>query len=90
MLLPEALLQWVQLAILRQALDRGNLGTIGLHREDSAAFHALAIDMDNAGSTLAGIAADMGASKVQLFTQVMNKQRSRFDIALVGPPIDRD
>src|SRR3954451_20728905 len=54
-LLPEAALDRVQLAILRQPLDRLEVGAIGLDRQDRAGLDRVAIHDDGAGAALARV-----------------------------------
>src|SRR5258707_9439351 len=56
----ERRLHRVQLVALRDALDGGDAGAGGLAHHHRAGFYRLAIDMDDAGTALAGVAADMG------------------------------
>src|SRR4051812_8392900 len=88
--LPEAFLQGVQLAVLRQPFDGGDLRAVGLNRQYGAGFDADAIEHDSAGATLAGIAADVGSGQPKRIAQIMHQQRSWLDIALVGPTVDCD
>src|SRR3546814_15446254 len=65
--LGEALLQGVQGAVgRRHALDRGDRGTLGLHREDRAGLHRFAVHVDRAGTAVGGLTADVGAGQHQL------------------------
>ena len=45
------------------------LAAVGLARQHGAGFHRPAVDMDDAGAALAGVAADMGPGQIQVFTQ---------------------
>src|SRR5688572_21679796 len=65
-LLPEALLQGMQLTLRGKPLDRGDRGAIGLDGEHRARLHAAAIDEHGARAALAGVAADVGAREAQL------------------------
>ena len=49
-------------------------------RQHGAGFDRPAVDMDDTGAALAGIAADMGAGQVQIFAQQMNQEGSVFNI----------
>ena len=64
----------------RQALDRGDLRAVGLHRQHGAGLDRLAVDMHDAGAALAGVAADMGAGQAQLLAQELDQQRARLDL----------
>src|SRR5690606_37388963 len=80
-LLPEAFLDRVQLAVLGHALDRRDLSTISLDRQDGARLDRLAVQMDRAGAALAGVAANVRAGKPKVLAQEMNEQRPGLDIA---------
>ena len=89
-LLPEALLKRVQVAVLREPLDRDHLGAVGLDGEDRAGLGAAAVDEHGAGAALAGIAADVRAGEIQLLAQKMHQQRARLRLRLPGFTVDGD
>jgi hypothetical protein len=70
----ERRLHRVQLAALGDAFDGGDAGTCGLCRQHGAGFHCVAVHMDDAGSALAAIAADMRAGQTQIFAQQIHQQ----------------
>src|SRR6185437_575328 len=76
----ERRLHRMQLVALRDALDGGDAGTRSLSRQHGAGLHGPAVDMDDAGAALAGVTADMGASKVEVFAQEMDQKRPVLDI----------
>jgi len=78
-ILVEGLLHRMELTVLRQALDGDHLGTRRLHGEHGAGFHRDAVDMDDAGAALRGIAADMGAGQLQALAQEVDEQRAVLD-----------
>ena len=49
-----------------------------------------AIQHHHAGAALAGVAADLGSGKAQVFPQKMDQQGPRFDFGLPGLPVDVD
>ena len=63
MLFFEALLQWMQLAVLHQAFDGEHFAAIGLHGEHGAGLDRLAIEHHGAGAAMGGVAADVCARK---------------------------
>ena len=77
----ECRLHRVQLVALGDAFDGGDVGAVGLSDQHGAGFHRPAIDMDDAGAALAGVASDMRAGESEMVAQEMDKQRSVFDIA---------
>jgi hypothetical protein len=80
----------MELTVLGQTFDRRHFGAIGLNRQHGARLDALTIEQDNAGAALAGVASDMRTRQVQLFTEIVNQQCTRLDIALVLFAIDYD
>ena len=52
----------------------------GLRGQHGAGLHRLAVDMDDAGAALRGVAADMGAGQAEILAQEMDEQRSVLDI----------
>jgi hypothetical protein len=78
MIFPESLLDWVQLPILGEPLDRYYSRTFGLNSEHAAGFDRLAVDMDHASSTLAGVTADVRAGQPKLLPQEINEQGAVF------------
>src|ERR1700730_8284858 len=87
-LIPERLLQWMQLAVLGHALDRGQALALGLDCEHRAALDRLAIDQDGACAALAGVAADGRASQADDVAQVMHEQEARLDLMLLPVAVD--
>ncbi len=87
MLLHEALLQRVQFAVLRQALDREHLGAVGLDRQEGAGLHRLAVDVHGAGAAVGGLAADVAAGLLQLLAKDVDQQFPRLDQGLDRLPV---
>src|SRR2546430_6584458 len=87
-LVPEGLLDRVQLAILGQALDRGQALALGLDGEHRAALHRLAVDVDCAGAALACIAPDVRPGEPEVVTKVMHEQEPGLDLMLVPAAVD--
>src|SRR6478735_481698 len=89
MVLAECLLHGMKLVgALGQALDRRHLTTLGLDGEDRARLDRLAVEMDDAGAALAGVAADMGAGKAKMLAQELDQQRAGLDLPGSGLAID--
>src|SRR5919109_1713592 len=57
--LPEGLLERMQLAVPRQALDRRDLAAVGLDREHGARLHREPVEVDRAGAAEGRVAADL-------------------------------
>src|SRR5712691_4501988 len=87
-LVPERLLQRVELAVLGHALDRGEVPALGLDGEHRAALHRLAVDEDRAGAALAGVTSDVGSGEPGNIADVMHEQEPRLDLMLVPVAID--
>src|SRR5439155_8690569 len=85
---PEAFLQRVQVAIRREALDRGDRRAVGLDREECAGLLAPAVDEDDVGAALTGVAPDVGPRQTQLFAQEVNKEDARVDVSLADLAVD--
>ena len=80
MIVAERRLHRVQFVALGDALDGGDIGAGGLAGQHGAGFDRAAVDMDDAGAALAGVAADMGAGQVEIFAQEMNEEGPVLDI----------
>jgi hypothetical protein len=77
---PEAFLQWVQVSGLAHAFDGRDGAAIDLDREHRAGFHCDTIDVNGAGSALAGVTPNVRAGQVEGFTQVMDQKRPWFNV----------
>jgi hypothetical protein len=75
----EGLLQRVPLPV-REALDGGDLGAVGLHRQHGAALHGHAVQVHRARATVGGVAADRGTGLAEPVSQVMDKQQAGFHL----------
>src|SRR2546423_4765096 len=87
-LVPDRLLDRVQLAILGHALDRLQALALGLDGEHRAALDGLAVDQDGARAALAGVASDVRAGEPQVVAQVMHEKQARLDLVLVPAAVD--
>src|SRR5512144_1676335 len=68
--LAEAFLQSMQCAVgVGHAFDGADVGAGRLHREHGARLHRSAVEVDGAGSAMAGVAADMRAGEIELLSQ---------------------
>src|SRR2546429_212837 len=88
-LFPEALLDRVQLAILREPLDRQDGGTVGLNREHRARLHRLAAEEDRARTALARVATDVCPGEPDDLPDVMDQQKARLDLVTNFLAVDR-
>ena len=89
-LLLEPLLQRVQLAGAGEALDRGHLVAVGLHREHRAALHRLPVDQHRAGAAVGGVAAGVGAGQPQPLAEQVGEQQPRLDVGGALAAVDGD
>src|SRR4029078_11574089 len=81
----EGRLHRVQFVALCNALDGGDAGAGGLADHDRAGFYRPAVDVDDAGAALAGVAADMRAGQVQVVAQEMDEEGSVLDLGRYRP-----
>src|SRR5712691_1702503 len=89
-LLPEPLLDGVELAVLGEALDGGDGGAVSLHGEERARLHRHAFHEDDAGAALARVAADVGARQTDDFSDVVDEKQSWLDFVAVRLAVDGD
>ena len=89
-LLPEALLQGMELGAVRQPLDRLEALAIGLHGEGSAALDRAAVHQHGAGAAAGGVAADVGAGQVEHFADEVHQQHAALDLCGVLFAVDGD
>ena len=75
-LLPERILQRMQLPVGREALDRGDVGPVRLDGEDGARLHAPAVNQDIAGAALTRIAADVRAGQTELLARIVHEEHA--------------
>src|SRR5713226_4073485 len=87
-LLPEGVLDRVQLAVLGHAFDRGDLRAVGLDGQHGAGLHGLAIQMDGAGPALAGVAAHVRAREPGQLADEVHEQEPGLDVMRVSDAID--
>ena len=81
-LLQEAVLDRVELAVLLQALDGRDLAAVGLHGEHGAGLHGHAVEQHRAGAAVGGVAADVGAGEAQVLAEQVDQQQARLDLRL--------
>ncbi len=88
MVVPEGLLDRMELAVRGHALDRGDLRAVGLHGQDRARLHGLAVQVDRAGAAVGRVAAHVGAGQTKLVAQGVDQQHTGLDLQLVLDSID--
>ena len=87
-LVPERLLERVERRAVGHALDRLDLGAVGLDGEHRARLGALAVDVDGARAAVAGVAADVRAGEAEVVAQEVDEQEPRLDVGLVRLAVD--
>src|SRR5919108_2994124 len=86
-LIPERLLQRVKLRSLGQTFDRRDLGAVGLDGEQCARLDAVPVQLNRTGTAVARIAADVRSGQSCLLADVVDQQRSWFDLVFILRPI---
>src|SRR4051794_25513854 len=76
----ERRLHRVQFVALGDAFDGGDAGARGLSGQHGAGFDRPAVDMDDTGAALAGVAADMGAGQVEVFAEQVDEEGPVLDV----------
>ena len=81
-LLQEALLDRVELAVLLQPLDGHDLAAVGLHGQHGARLHGHAVEQHRAGAAVGGVAADVGAGEPEDLAEQVDEQQPRLHLGL--------
>src|SRR5436190_18227255 len=89
-LLPEAFLDRVELAVLGHPFDGRDLGAVGLDRKHGAGLHRLALEMNGAGAALAGVAPHVRAGQPRQLANEVDEQQPRLDFMGVLDAVDGD
>ena len=63
------------------ALDGADLGAFEVEGEDVARLHRDAVDVDDAGAALGGVAADVGAGEAQALAEELDEEGPAFHLA---------
>src|SRR5256712_9146969 len=88
-LLPESLLDRVQLAVLRQPLDRHDIGAVRLDGEEGAGLDGLTVHDDRAGAALARVTADVRAGEAHRLADIVDEEQTGLDFMAVALAVDR-
>ena len=83
----ERLLHGMELAVRREALDRGHLGAVGLDAEQRARLHRHAVDEDGAGAARRGVAPDVRPRQPEPIAEDVDEQLARLELELVAGPV---
>src|SRR6059036_2881466 len=87
--LPEPLLDRVQLAILRQPLDRHDVGAVHLDGEEGAGLDGLAVHEDRARAALAGVTADVCPGEADGLADVVHQEKAGLHFVGDALAVDR-
>src|SRR5262249_47208652 len=90
MALPEALLNGMKPAVLREAFNRGDLRVVRLDGEHRARLDRLAVDEDRARAANPGFAADVRPREPAGIAEKVHQQRARLDLILTWLAVDID
>ena len=88
MLVPERLLERVELGAGDHPLDRPDLGSVRLNREHRAGLGALPVDVDRAGAAVARVAADVRAGQAEDVAKQVDEEQPRLDVGIAGLAVD--
>src|SRR5579862_7842647 len=80
----------MQFLALRKTFDRHHARPVHLSCEHGAALCRIAVDVDDASTTLAGIAADMSAGQTEMLAQELHQQGPWLDLAGFRLAVHRD
>ncbi len=83
----EGLLHRMQRAARGEALDRGDLAALAAERGYQAGMERLSVDMDRAGSAIAGVAALLDAEDVEIAEERAQALSGR-RLGRIGPAVD--
>src|SRR3954462_8325549 len=87
-LLPESFLHGVELSVLLEPLDGGDLAPVGLHREERARLHRLSVEQHGARAAMARVATDVRSRHPQVLAQEVDEEQPRLDLPLLGLSVD--
>ena len=87
-MLPEGLLQRMEIAVRRQPFDRLDRRAVSLNREQQSGPDRCAVEANGAGSAHAVLAADVRAGQSQCVTEEVRQQQPRLDELAVAPTVD--
>jgi hypothetical protein len=84
MVIVERLLDRMELAVLREPLDRRDLHAVGLDAEHRAGLHGLAVHEHRARPARGGVAADDGSGQPESLAEHEHEKLTRLDLDLVA------
>src|SRR5262245_52073049 len=87
-LLHEALLDGVELAVLLETLDRPDVASVGLHGQHRAGLHGNAVEEHRAGAAMRGVAADVGPREAEALAQQLDQEQARLHRGFPAGAVD--
>jgi len=84
----ESLLDWMELAVLGETLDRRHLRPLGGCGENQAAVHPPSVQMHGASAALTEVTALLGTGQLQVLAQQIEQCGARINWDLVAAAID--
>src|SRR5919197_2057209 len=81
--LPEGLLERMELAALRETLDRRDLAAVSLDREHGARLHRAPVEVDRAGAAERRVAADLRPGQPEVVAEEVDEHSPGLDLRLV-------
>src|SRR6266540_4212126 len=87
-LLPEAFLDGVELAVLGHPLDGLDLRPLALDGQERAGLHGLSVQVDGAGAALARVAAHVRAGESRELPDVVDEEEAGLDVMRVLGSVD--
>src|SRR5579875_133224 len=89
-LLPESLLQGMEMAVGSEPLKRRHVRTVGLDGKDRAGFRGLSIQKHCAGAAQRSLASDVRSCQTGDLAQIVHKKQPRLDVIFAPVAVDVD
>ena len=80
LLVDPRLLNRMELAVLRESFERGDLGALHLRHRPDARAHRLALDQHGARAALAEAAAEARPAQIEVVPEHIEQRRGRLDV----------
>ena len=87
-IVPEGLLQRMQLVLGGEPLDRSQRRAVGLHCEHRARLHGQAVHVDRASSAVGRVAANVRPGQPEVIAYRMDQQQARLHLQVVLDAVD--
>ncbi len=91
-MLVERTLERRQLSVTREPFDRGDARTVRLYRQQHAALHRGAVEVDRAGATVPRVAADVRSGEPEIVPNEMDEEAAGGNVVLdrLAVHVERD